>query len=154
MRVRVELTDGTEEDEVVIRCGRVDDTVQKLFRSITEQSGPECGLVFYKQNREFYFPLGNVLFFETQGECVCAHTADDAYLVKRRLYELEQTLPRSFIRASKSAIVNVRKIYSVTRDLSSSSLIQFIGSHKQIYASRHYYRELRQRLQERSQYET
>ena len=154
MKVRVELTDGTEEDEVVIHCGCVDDTVRKLCRLIAEQAGPECGLVFYKQNREYYFPLRDVLFFETEGECVYAHTADDAYLVKRRLYELEQALPRNFVRASKSAIVNVRKIYSVTRDLSSSSLIQFAGSHKQIYASRHYYHELRQRLQERSQHET
>lgn len=154
MKVRVELTDGTEEDEVVIRCSQVDETVRRLCRSITEQAGPECGVVFYKQNREFYFPLGNVLFFETEGECVYAHTADDAYLVKHRLYELEETLPRSFVRTSKSAIVNVRQIYSVTRDLSSSSLIQFIGSHKQLYASRHYYHELRQRLQERSQHET
>ncbi len=154
MKVRVELTDGTEEDEVVIRCGRVDDTVRELCRYIREQAGPECALVFYKENREFYFPLENVLFFETEGECVYAHTADDAYLVKRRLYELEQALPRSFVRVSKSAIANVRRVYSVTRDLSSSSLVQFAGSHKQIYASRRYYQELRLRLQERNQYET
>jgi DNA-binding LytR/AlgR family response regulator len=154
MKVRVELTDGTEEDEVVIRCGRVDETVRKLCRYVAEQTVPELGLTFYKRNREYYFPLDSVLFFETEGESVYAHTIDDAYLIKHRLYELEQMLPRDFVRVSKSTIVNVRKIYSVTRDLSSSSLIQFQGSHKQIYASRHYYRELRQRLQERSRHET
>lgn len=154
MKVRVELTDGTAEDEVVIRCGRVDDSIRKLCSYITEQSGRETGLAFLKENREYYFPLENVLFFETEGERVYAHTADDAYLINHRLCELEQLLPRYFVRVSKSAIVNVRRIYSVTRDLTSSSLIQFTDSHKQIYASRHYYGELRHRLQERSQYET
>lgn len=154
MKVRVELTDGTAEDEVVIRCGRVDDTVRKLCSYISEQAGTETELIFLKENREYYFPLENVLFFETEGECVYAHTAADAYLTNRRLYELEQLLPRCFVRVSKSAIVNVRRIYSVTRDLTASSLIQFSESHKQVYASRHYYGELRHRLQERSHYET
>ena len=66
-------------------------------------------------------------------------------------------LPLNFVRAAKSAIVNVRKIYSVTRNLAASRLIQFTGSHnshKQIYVSRYYYKEFRQRLRERGHYET
>lgn len=154
MKVRVELTDGAEEDEIVIRCGSVDDNVREICRYLAGKSGRESGVVFFKENREYYFPLGDVLFFETEGECVYAHTADDAYLVKRRLYELEQALPRYFVRVSKSAIANTRQIFSVTRDLTSVSLVRFAGSHKQIYASRHYYQGLRQQLQERSRHET
>jgi hypothetical protein len=154
MKVRVELTDGTAEDEVVIRCGRVDDNIRKICSYIVQQTAAETGLVFLKENREYYFPLEDILFFETEGEHVFAHTAADAYLTNRQLYELEQLLPRYFVRVSKSAIVNVLRIYSVTRDFTASSLIQFAESHKQVYASRHYYSELRHRLQERSHYET
>jgi DNA-binding LytR/AlgR family response regulator len=74
--------------------------------------------------------------------------------MKYRLYELEGMLPRNFVRAAKSAIVNVRKIYSVTRSLAASSLIQLTVSHKQIYVSRYYCKEFRQRLRERGHYET
>lgn len=153
MKVRLEQTDGTEEDEVVIRCGRVDDRIKDICRYILENSESGPKLTFYKENRAYYFPLENVLFFETGGEHIYAHTADDAYLIKYRLYELEEILPRCFVRVSKSAVVNVHKIYSVTRNLASSSLIQFTGSHKQIYASRYYFRELQRRLQERSSHE-
>ena len=59
-------------------------------------------------------------------------------------------LPSSFVRIAKSAIVNTAKIYSVARDLTASSRVQFSGTHKQIYVSRRYYQNLRQRLQERS----
>lgn len=149
MKVRIEITDDLDEDEVLIRCSRVDDSIQKIHQFIMEQSKSGPKITFYKQNQEYYFPLEDVLFFETEGEHIYAHTADDAYLIKYRLYELEQMLPRSFIRAAKSTIVNVKQIYSITRNLTSSSLVQFTNSHKQVYASRYYFRELRERLQER-----
>ncbi|MEQ8155555.1 MAG: LytTR family DNA-binding domain-containing protein [Clostridiaceae bacterium] len=153
MKIRIELVNDLDEDEVLIRCGRVDDTIQKIHQYILEQSLTGPKLTFYKQNQEFYFPLDDVLFFETEGEHIYAHTANDAYRIKYRLYELEEILPRQFIRAAKSTIVNIMQVYSITRNLTASSLIQFINSHKQVYVSRHYYGELRRRLNERSNYE-
>lgn len=154
MKVRIEVTDGLEEDEVLIRCRSVDESIRKIHQFVLEQSKAGPKITFYKQNQEYYFPLTDVLFFETEGEYVYAHTADDAYRIKYRLYELEQLLPRCFVRASKSAVVNIRQIYSITRSLTSSSLVQFAGSHKQVYVSRFYYGELRQRMKERGNYET
>ena len=153
MKIRIELVNDLAEDEVLIRCSRVDDTIQKIHRYILEQSQSSQKITFYKQNQEFYFPMDDILFFETEGEHIYAHTANDAYLIKYRLYELEQILPRNFMRAAKSTIVNVLQVYSITRNLTASSLIQFIDSHKQVYVSRYYYQELRQRLNERSTYE-
>ncbi len=146
MKIHIEVEGGLPEDEVVIRCGRVDDTIQKIHQYILEQTGSPARITFYKDNEEFYFPLEKVLFFETEGERIYAHTSDDAYRIKYRLYELEQLLPKNFARASKSAIVNTRNIYSVTRNLTASSLIRFAGSHKQVYVSRYYYSALRERL--------
>ncbi len=153
MKIRIELISDIEEDEVVIRCGRVDDTVQKIQQYILEQTSKTSQITFYKQNQEFYIPLNEVLFFETEAEHIYAHTASDSYLIKFRLYELEQILPRSFVRAAKSTIVNIMQVYSITRNLTASSLIRFNNSHKQVYVSRYYYQELRQRLNERSSYE-
>ena len=149
MKIRIETVEGLPEDEIVIRCGRVDDTITKIHDYIKEQSLLKTGFTFFKQNQEFYFPLDDVLFFETDGEHIYAHTADDSYQIKYRLYELEQLLPRSFVRASKSTIVNSRQVYSIDRNLTASSLLKFVNSHKQVYVSRHYYKELRQRINER-----
>ncbi len=153
MKIRIELVSDIEEDEVVIRCGRVDDTIQRIQQYLLEQTSKTSQITFYKQNQEFYIPLNEVLFFETEGEHIYAHTVSDFYLIKFRLYELEQMLPRSFIRAAKSTIVNIMQVYSITRNLTASSLIRFNNSHKQVYVSRYYYQELRQRLNERSSYE-
>ncbi len=154
MKVRVEVAEDLAEDEVVIRCGRAGEAAEKIRRFALGLGSGEPEIAFYKQNQEFHFPLADVLFFETEGEHVYAHTAGDAYRIRYRLYELEKILPKDFARASKSAILNLRRVYSVTRGLSSARLVRFAGSHKEIYASRHYYRELRLRLNERSSHET
>jgi DNA-binding LytR/AlgR family response regulator len=150
VKIRIETINGLDEDEVLIRCGRVDDTIQKIHQYILEQSQTGLKITFFKQNQEFYFPIDEVLFFETEGEYIFAHTASDAYRIKHRLYELEEMLPRDFVRAAKSTIVNIRRVYSITRNLTSSSLVKFANSHKQVYVSRYYYQQLRQRLNERS----
>lgn len=142
MKIRIEVVGDLEEDEVTIRCGRVDDTIDKIHQFILDQAQSVERITFFKDNQEFFFPLELILFFETGGEHIYAHTADDAYRIKFRLYELEEMLPKHFIRVSKSAIVNIRRIISVTRNLTASSLVQFSGSHKKIYVSRYYYRRL------------
>jgi len=136
------------EDEVIIRCGRVDDTIQKLQQHILDLTAPR--LVFYKDAQEYYLPLEDILFFETDGEQVYAHTKSDAFKVRHRLYELEEMLPRSFLRAAKGTIVNTQHIYSINRNLTSSSKISFNGTHKHIYVSRHYYKSLKDKMNERS----
>ena len=84
----------------------------------------------------YFFKLMSVQF---------THTANDVFTIKYRLYELESSLPDSFIRISKSAIVNVAQIFALTLSL-SNVLIEFQDSHKQIYASRRYAKQLKDKL--------
>jgi len=106
-------------------------------------------LTFYKGAQEFYLPLEEILFFETDGEQIHAHTANDAFRVKHRLYELEEILPHYFVRAAKGTIVNTTQIYAINRNLTASSQVKFAGTHKHIYVSRHYYSSLKDKMNER-----
>jgi len=147
VKLRIEITDESSEDEVIIRCSRVDDSVQKLQAYILSMSAPK--LTFYKGAQEYYLPLEEILFFETDSEQIYAHTTNDAFRVKYKLYELEDILPHFFIRAAKGTIVNATKIYAINRNLTSSSQVKFAGTHKQIYVSRHYYSSLKEKMNER-----
>jgi DNA-binding LytR/AlgR family response regulator len=147
VKLRIEVTDGLSENEILIRCDRVDESVQKLQEYILSMSAPK--LTFYKGTQEYYLPLEEVLFFETDGEQVHAHTANDAFRVKYRLYELEEILPHYFVRAAKGTIVNTTHIYAINRNLTSSSQVKFAGTHKQIYISRHYFGDIKGKMNER-----
>lgn len=78
-----------------------------------------------------------------------AHTAEKLYVTDYKLYELEESLPGNFMRISKSAIVNLDHIYSITRNLTASSLVEFYGTLKKVYVSRNYYKALVERLGEK-----
>ncbi|MCL2512802.1 MAG: LytTR family transcriptional regulator [Oscillospiraceae bacterium] len=154
MKIRIEIDNTVCEDEVVIKCRQITGSIRKIERFISEEASGAPNITLYKNNEEYFLPLDGILFFETGGDFVFAHTADDAFRVKLKLFELEDILsPHSFARISKSAIININRILSIDRNISSASLIQFYKSHKQVYVSRSYYKNLRQRLDERSHYE-
>ena len=147
MKLRIEISDELNENEVIIRCNKIDENIQKLQAYIKDLSSPK--IIFYKDQQEFFLPLEDILFFETEGERVYAHTTKDAFRVKFKLYELEDILPRSFARASKGTIVNTSRIYAINRQLTSSSQVRFTNTHKQIYISRHYFSDIKNKMDQR-----
>lgn len=149
MKIRIEIDENLAEEEVIIRCGSLNDKVREVQRAVQETLSKMQVMVFSKGEQEYYFPLSKVLFFETDGNTINVHTADDIYETKYRLYELEEMLPGSFMRISKSAVVNTHKIYSISRGLSASGVIQFENTHKQVYVSRLYLKPLKQKLEEK-----
>lgn len=148
MKIRIETDENLKENEVVIRCRSIDEEVLAVEKAVM-QSNANAGIIFYKENYEYYFPVNNILFFETSQGWVDAHTENNIFKVKYKLYELEQILPHDFIRISKSAIVNIKRIYSLERNITSAACIKFTNTHKQIFASRNYYKNLKKRLEER-----
>ena len=147
MKLRIEVTDASEENEVIIRCSHIDENIRKLQSYIQSLGTPK--IIFYKGQQEFFLPLEEILFFETDGEKVYAHTASDSFRVKYKLYELEELLPRTFARASKGTIVNTAKIFAINRQLTSSSQVKFTNTHKSIYISRHYFNTLKDVINQR-----
>ena len=138
-----------EETEVVIKCANIDSDILRLQQVIDEFMHGKNSFVFFKEDTEFYFSVEEVLFFETEGNKVTAHTSDDVYTVKYKLFELEELLPGHFVRISKSGIVNADKIYSIQRNITAASAIEFQGSHKQVFVSRSYYKVLKNKLEEK-----
>ena len=153
MKVRIETAEDLQEDEIVIKCKKITQSIKKLSETILSGNLAAPKITFYKKSEEHYLPLQEILFFETSKENVCAHTAADTFKVKFRLYELEDILPHFFVRVSKSTIINITGVLSIDKNLASASLVRFQKSYKQVYASRFYYKNLKQRLNERSHYE-
>lgn len=149
MKIRIELFDDLSEDEVVIRCRSLTDEVKQIQNAIKDISSSKQTLILFKEDTEYYVALEQILFFETEDGGMNVHTRDNVYQTKYRLYELEEILPSHFLRISKSAIVNVKEIYSISKSsFSTTSIVEFTGSHKQVFVSRHYGKQLKEKLME------
>ncbi len=149
MKIRIEVDEGIAEEEVVIRCRGLTGQVTAIQRAISDIVSTNQRLAFYKGNTEYYLPLDDILFFETDESGVCAHTREELYHTRYKLYELEELLPASFMRVSKSTILNTAHIYSISRNLTASSVVAFDHTHKQTYVSRYYYKPLIEKLEEK-----
>lgn len=148
MKIRLELVDD-DEPEVIIKCHELTPDIIRLQQLITGFDIKSSRMIFYKGDTEYYMNLTEILFFQTESSSIYAHTATDAYETKYKLYELEELLPSSFVRISKSAIVNSSLIYSIQRNLAASSVVSFNNTHKEIYVSRAYYKMLKNKMEER-----
>ena len=148
MKIRIEIV-PPEEEEIIIRVSELNQTVKRIQQSVTEIVSGKSTLALYKNDAQFFVELNQILFFETNESGVCAHTAKEVFETRSKLYELEEILPASFMRVAKSTILNVNHVYSITRNLTASSEVEFKNTHKKVYVSRNYYKALIAKLEEK-----
>ncbi len=145
MKVKIEIVDGAPA-EVVIRCPEVNDEVLALQALISGRKSPEMPL--YIGDDEYYIPKKSILFFETSQGKVYAHTRERMYRCEHKLFELEEILGISFVRISKSTIVNIMEISSLHKEITGSGEIRFYKTDKITYFSRGYAKVLKDRIEE------
>lgn len=149
MKVDFDVDAKYDEDEVVIRCKKISSQHLRLQQIAEEMLKGPTTIELYDQGTEYFYSLDDIYFFETDGSEVYAHTRDKHFQVKKKLYELENELPAMFFRSGKAVIINLDLVYSVTRNITSSSVIEFYDTPKKSYVSRGYYNLFKDVINER-----
>ena len=142
-KVRFEITPECEE-EIIIKCKELSDEVLLIERYINSNSTSEIEL--HLGGKDYFVPLNEILFFESTDSKTAAHTKDKMFYTTLKLYELEEKLPRYFMRVSKSCIINLNSVSSLRRELTGICETSFKGSAKKIFVSRNYYKPFREKI--------
>ena len=148
MKITIDIDKNCVDNEIIIKCDKITDEIIGLQRAINSYSAKSMEMELISDGKEYYISVEEIIFFQTEGEYIKAHTRKDMFNTKHKLYELEQLLPHYFVRISKSAIVNAKEIYAITRNLTASSNIEFKDTHKHIFVSRGYYKPLKSKIEE------
>ena len=90
MKIKIEIDGELTEDEVIIRCRGLTEQISEVQKAVSEVVHSSQKFVFYKGNTEYYLTLDEILFFETDSDGINAHTKDNIYQTKYKLYELEE----------------------------------------------------------------
>lgn len=111
--------------------------------------GKKNVIVGYGASKEMYqIRLDAILYFEAVGENVFAYTKGNVYEIKHRLYKIEEVVKHmDFIRVSKSLLVSVNKISSVSSAEGGRKNILLVNG-ETVVASRMYVKELMSQLKE------
>ncbi|MBR6563709.1 MAG: LytTR family transcriptional regulator [Clostridia bacterium] len=144
-KVRIEI-DPSGTDEVVIRCREINDEVIRMQSALSSAESSEIELTLGEN--VYFVSIDDILFFETDGSRTAAHTKDRMYYTDLKLYELSELMPGSFMRISKSSIVNTRSVSSIRRDITGVCEAFFNGTVKKVFVSRSYYKAFREKINE------
>ena len=112
MKITVLEKQPGEEDEIIVKCDYLSDSITKLLNQF--KTG-KTKMNFYKSGKIVLTDPDSILYFESVDDKVFAYTVNDVFETKYKLYMLEQELPQDvFFRANKAVIVNLDKIDSLS----------------------------------------
>ena len=132
------------QEEVIVNAHERTPLVDQIERLVLQDDHRDQ-LPAYWEDEIIMLSINEIECFIIEGEktyAVC--NGGKQYLIKNRLYELEQNLPGNFERISKSAIANWKKIMKFKVQLSGAVDAVFISGYTECI-SRRCFAELKRR---------
>ncbi|MBS5368089.1 LytTR family DNA-binding domain-containing protein [Longibaculum muris] len=144
MKVKVELDQDCVEPIILIKTKEITNEINELIQFLNSKQY-EMIAGFYNDTVELLEQSQIIRFYASQQK-VYAQVNDREYVIRLRLYEIENRLnQKDFIRISHSEIVNLKAIEKL--DLSFSGTIQLLLSNGEVtYVSRRYVKKIKEIL--------
>ena len=144
MKVEVNIDKNCKETKIVIYAKSVEDKIIKLVETLQIKESQQ--LNGFKDNELYLLNQENVETFYTENGKVFARENNNIYLIKKRLYELEEILNSDkFVRISNSEIVNMKKVKKLNFKLTGTIVLYFTNDNK-TYVSRRYLKKIKEYL--------
>ena len=143
MKIIIEDPSPGEEEHIVVKYHQLSPELTDVINRFKSQSNA----LFANIEDEIYqVDPKNVLYIESIDNKVFLYSVKKVYESKQKLYELAEVLAGfDFMRISKSAIINLRKIKSLSPAFSGRMEAKMVNDEK-IIISRQYVHELKKRL--------
>ena len=112
MKITILEKQAGEEDEIIVKCDYLDESLTKLINQFKTGKGK---MNFYKDSKIVFVDPRDILYFESVDDKVFAYTSDSVLETKLKLYQLEEDfLPQNFLRVNKAVIMNLDKVESLS----------------------------------------
>lgn len=142
MKITKEEIPLSQEEEILLRLHRMTPQIEELLTKIEDKGQP---ILASKENRYLFLKPKDIYYFDSVDDRVFLYTKKEVYEVKKKLYELEEELPSSFLRSSKSQIVNLDKIERFAPAF-SGRFMAWLDNGEKVIISRQYVPQLKKKL--------
>jgi len=143
MRIIIEEPKEDREDEIIIRCRNLNDEMLQIIARLRLRESMVTG---YLGESIMRVPAIDIFYFESVEGKVFLYTQNQVYESRQKLYEIENEFKGSdFLRISKSAIVNIKKIRQISPDF-SGRFEALLKNGEKIIISRQYVPSLKRKL--------
>ena len=144
MKFRV-IIDKTKDEEVVATVHQRTGLIDEIEAVILHSERPDV-LAAYQDEEIRLLDIADVeCITADEGRVYAVSESGERYLLKKRLYEIEEMLPPEFIRINKSSIANRKRIKRFTTTISGAVDAEFKSGFKE-YVSRRCFADLKRRF--------
>lgn len=120
MQIEIQIDDKCKEPKVVILTNKITDEINDIVKKLSEET-PDMICGFKDDKLEILEQKDIFKIYSSNGK-IFGTTENGEYILKLRLYELEERLDKkTFVRISNGEIINLKKVKSF--DLSFSGTI-------------------------------
>ena len=142
-KITIKQTGKDDEEEIIIKCHEINDEVLSIVNRLKKN---ETILLGSKNNEVFRLSLKDVFYIESVDNKTFICLQKNVYESKLKLYEIEEQIQNTkFFRCSKSMILNIAKIRSVSPAINGRFEAKLING-ETVIISRQYVPQLKKRL--------
>ena len=142
-KITIEQIDPDKEEEIVIRCHALGDEVTAILNKLRKS---ESILLGSKDGETYRIAVKDVYYIESVDNKTFICVQKDVFESKQKLYELEElTLGTKLFRCSKSMILNIGKIRSVSAAMNGRFEAKLLNG-ESVVISRQYVPKLIEKL--------
>lgn len=146
MIVRLEEIATQKEIEVIIKCAKMDETVERLETLLRSASKSVC---CHSEDRMLWVSALDIYYIESVEKRSFVYGEKMVYRTELRLYQLLEELGAyGFVQVSKSCILNIRMLHSI-RPLLNSRMEATLSNGERIYVTRKFIPAIKNKLLER-----
>lgn len=144
MQIEVRIDESVTEPKVLILTDRITGEISDLVRKLSEDA--QQVIAGFRGDTVTLLDEKELLRIYASGGKVYAVTAGGEYLLRSRLYEMEDRLrPFSFVRISNSEIINLKRVRSFDLSLAGTICVR-LGDGSRAYVSRRYVPKIKEVL--------
>ena len=123
MKVNLFVSRDIEEPYADIHTNELTDNVAKAM-SILESDDSSDMVAVKKGSDIALLQMDEIFMFRVEDKQVKVYSENSEYLIKKPLYQVEETLSSDFVRISKTTIVNLKRIDRVAPSLKGMMFIE------------------------------
>ena len=123
MKVNLFVSRDITEPHADIHTNELTGNVSKAI-SILESDESSDMIAVKKGSEIALLELSEIYMFRVEDKQVNVYTQNNSYVVKKALYQVEESLNGDFVRISKTTIVNLKKIKRVAPSLKGMMFIE------------------------------
>ena len=142
MKLELNIDEKVKETLVVVSANKIDKEVQNLINYIEYSSEYLIGIV---EDKASIIDIDEIIRVYIEDRKTFVVTLKDTYVVKKKLYEVENMVTRNFIKISQSEIANIKFIKNLDFSNTGTIVIKYKNSDIS-YVSRRMIKECKLKL--------